>query len=59
MRVRQAFADVILSDAELGDLRLVSPNGHAESACPATRWPRVARGRSGGDRGRQATSAPS
>ena len=37
MRVRRAFAYVILSDAELGDLRLISRNGPAESACPATR----------------------
>ena len=37
MRVRRAFADVILNDAGLGDLRLISRNGRAESACPATR----------------------
>jgi hypothetical protein len=37
LRVRRSFADVILSDAELGDLRLISRNGRVESACPVTR----------------------
>jgi hypothetical protein len=35
MRVSRAFADVIRDGAELGDLRLISRNGPAESACPA------------------------
>jgi len=38
MRVCRAFAGVSLSDTELGDLRLISRNGRAESACPVTRW---------------------